>query len=41
MQIATTANAAFGSIYHHFPWGKEQISEEMIRASRRAVEAAP
>lgn len=31
-QIATAANAAFGSIYHHFPGGKEQISEEVIRA---------
>src|SRR5258707_11375366 len=31
-QIAATANAAFGSIYHHFPGGKEQISEEVIRA---------
>ncbi|MGH3643490.1 MAG: TetR/AcrR family transcriptional regulator [Mycobacterium sp.] len=31
-QIAATASAAFGSIYHHFPGGKEQISEEVIRA---------
>ena len=34
-QIAATANAAFGSIYHHFPGGKEQISEEVIRAEGR------
>jgi AcrR family transcriptional regulator len=31
-QIAAAASAAFGSIYHHFPGGKEQISEEVIRA---------
>lgn len=31
-QIATAANAPFGSIYHHFPGGKEQISEEVIYA---------
>ena len=31
-QIALAANAAFGSIYHHFPGGKEQISSEVIRA---------
>ncbi|GAB11672.1 putative TetR family transcriptional regulator [Gordonia araii NBRC 100433] len=31
-QIAAAANAPFGSIYHHFPGGKEQISEEVIRA---------
>jgi AcrR family transcriptional regulator len=31
-QIAAASNAAFGSIYHHFPGGKEQISEEVIRA---------
>jgi TetR/AcrR family transcriptional repressor of lmrAB and yxaGH operons len=31
-QIAAAANAAFGSIYHHFPGGKEQISEEVISA---------
>ncbi|KAA0081809.1 TetR/AcrR family transcriptional regulator [Mycolicibacterium sp. P9-64] len=31
-QIAAAANAPFGSIYHHFPGGKEQISEEVIYA---------
>ncbi|MDJ0363222.1 TetR/AcrR family transcriptional regulator [Rhodococcus sp. H29-C3] len=31
-QIAAAANAPFGSIYHHFPGGKEQISEEVIHA---------
>ncbi|WP_018180458.1 TetR/AcrR family transcriptional regulator [Jongsikchunia kroppenstedtii] len=31
-QIAAAAGAPFGSIYHHFPGGKEQISEEVIHA---------
>lgn len=31
-QIAAAANAPFGSIYHHFPGGKDQISEEVIYA---------
>jgi AcrR family transcriptional regulator len=31
-QIAAAAKAPFGSIYHHFPGGKEQISAEVIRA---------
>jgi TetR/AcrR family transcriptional repressor of lmrAB and yxaGH operons len=31
-QIAAAAGATFGSIYHHFPGGKEQISEEVIHA---------
>ncbi len=31
-QIAAASNAPFGSIYHHFPGGKEQISEEVIHA---------
>ncbi|MEV0766998.1 TetR/AcrR family transcriptional regulator [Nocardia salmonicida] len=30
-QISSTANAPFGSIYHHFPGGKEAISVEVIR----------
>lgn len=30
-QISTAANAPFGSIYHHFPGGKEAISVEVIR----------
>ncbi|TCJ94937.1 TetR/AcrR family transcriptional regulator [Nocardia alba] len=30
-QISTAAQAPFGSIYHHFPGGKESISVEVIR----------
>lgn len=30
-QISSTAEAPFGSIYHHFPGGKEAISVEVIR----------
>jgi AcrR family transcriptional regulator len=30
-QIATAAEAPFGSIYHHFPAGKEQLAEEVLR----------
>lgn len=30
-QISTAAQAPFGSIYHHFPGGKEAISVEVIR----------
>jgi AcrR family transcriptional regulator len=32
-QIVTNANAPFGSIYHHFPGGKEQLGAEVIRSS--------
>jgi AcrR family transcriptional regulator len=32
-QIVTAAGAPFGSIYHHFPGGKEQLGEEAIRHS--------
>jgi AcrR family transcriptional regulator len=32
-QIAALANAPFGSLYHFFPGGKEQIGEEVIRWS--------
>jgi AcrR family transcriptional regulator len=32
-QIATAARAPFGSIYHHFPGGKEQVGAEAIRRS--------
>lgn len=31
-QIAAASQAPFGSIYHHFPGGKEQITAEVIRA---------
>lgn len=30
-QISSAAKAPFGSIYHHFPGGKESISVEVIR----------
>ncbi len=30
-QIVAEANAPFGSIYHHFPGGKEELGEEVIR----------
>jgi AcrR family transcriptional regulator len=32
-QIVAGAGAAFGSIYHFFPGGKEQLAEEVIRTS--------
>ena len=32
-QIVAEASAPFGSIYHHFPGGKEQLGEEVIRSS--------
>jgi AcrR family transcriptional regulator len=30
-QIGAAAEAPFGSIYHHFPGGKEQLAEEVLR----------
>lgn len=32
-QIATAAQAPFGSIYHFFPGGKQNLGEEVIRTS--------
>jgi AcrR family transcriptional regulator len=32
-QIAAMAGAPFGSLYHFFPGGKEQLGEEVIRSS--------
>ena len=32
-QVATEARAPFGSIYHFFPGGKQQLGEEVIRTS--------
>ncbi|HWI74035.1 MAG TPA: TetR/AcrR family transcriptional regulator [Baekduia sp.] len=32
-EIVTAAEAPFGSLYHHFPGGKEQLGEEVIRWS--------
>jgi AcrR family transcriptional regulator len=34
-QIVAAANAPFGSIYHFFPGGKEQLAAETIRSSGR------
>ena len=34
-QIAAEANAPFGSLYHFFPGGKEQLAEEVIRTAGR------
>jgi AcrR family transcriptional regulator len=34
-QIVAEANAPFGSLYHFFPGGKEQLGEETIRRSGR------
>jgi AcrR family transcriptional regulator len=35
-QIAAAAEAPFGSIYHFFPGGKDELSAEIIRAAGRA-----
>ncbi|GAA1573521.1 TetR/AcrR family transcriptional regulator [Kribbella sancticallisti] len=35
-RIATDADAPFGSIYHFFPGGKQQLAEETIRTSGAA-----
>jgi AcrR family transcriptional regulator len=32
-EIVSAAQAPFGSLYHHFPGGKEQLGEEVIRWS--------
>jgi AcrR family transcriptional regulator len=32
-QIVTEAKAPFGSVYHHFPGGKEELGTESIRIS--------
>lgn len=32
-QIVAKANAPFGSLYHFFPGGKQQLGEEVIRSS--------
>lgn len=31
-QVVAEARAPFGSLYHHFPGGKQQLAEEVIRA---------
>lgn len=42
-QIAAESDAPFGSIYHFFPGGKDELSEEVLRLSGRmyAVMLAP
>jgi AcrR family transcriptional regulator len=37
-QIVAEANAPFGSLYHHFPGGKEQLGAEVIRTSGKMYE---
>jgi AcrR family transcriptional regulator len=32
-QIVEAASAPFGSLYHHFPGGKEQLGQEVVRRS--------
>lgn len=32
-QVVAAAQAPFGSLYHHFPGGKEQLGEEVIRVA--------
>ena len=34
-QIATDAQAPFGSLYHFFPGGKEQLADEVLRVGGR------
>src|SRR2546423_6215881 len=34
-QIVAEANAPFGSLYHHFPGGKQELGAEVIRRSGR------
>lgn len=31
-QVVAEARAPFGSLYHHFPGGKDQLADEVIRA---------
>jgi AcrR family transcriptional regulator len=31
-QVVADAQAPFGSLYHHFPGGKQQLADEVIRA---------
>jgi AcrR family transcriptional regulator len=37
-QIVAAANAPFGSVYHHFPGGKEQLGVEVVQRSGRMYE---
>jgi AcrR family transcriptional regulator len=37
-QIVTEARAPFGSVYHHFPGGKEEIGAHAVRVSGKLYE---
>jgi AcrR family transcriptional regulator len=37
-EVVTNANAPFGSLYHHFPGGKEQLGTEVIHRSGQMYE---
>jgi AcrR family transcriptional regulator len=37
-QVVADANAPFGSVYHHFPGGKAQIGEEVVRRAGQMYE---
>ncbi|MEO8456213.1 MAG: TetR/AcrR family transcriptional regulator [Chloroflexota bacterium] len=37
-QVVQRANAPFGSLYHHFPGGKEELGGEVIRRSGKMYE---
>ena len=38
-QVSGAAEAPFGSLYHHFPGGKEQLAEEVLRTGGAFFEA--
>jgi AcrR family transcriptional regulator len=38
-QVVTEADAPFGSLYHHFPGGKQQLGEEVIRGGGEFFQA--
>jgi AcrR family transcriptional regulator len=38
-QVVAEAQAPFGSLYHHFPGGKQQLADEVIRAGGVFFEA--
>ncbi len=38
-QVVAQAHAPFGSLYHHFPGGKQQLADEVIRAGGAFFEA--
>ena len=38
-QVVAEAQAPFGSLYHHFPGGKQQLGEEVVRVGGAFFEA--